>query len=710
MKRLLLLALLLPLAPVHAQPVRDKHVEAELLAEPASIQPGQPFWVALKLVMDEDWHTYWVNPGDSGLGTKIAWKLPEGFTASPIAWPMPHRISTPPLMSYGYEREVLLLARITPPADLPASEVTLGAKASWLMCKEACIPGRAELAITLPVRSGPAEADARRASDFAAARAALPVAPDGWTVRARYRESGLLIEATLPQGWRTGQKDVYFFADGESVTEAAAPQAVDWDGRTLRLSATRSSLASELPARLTGVLVSEQGWSGDGATKAVALDVELAPGDAVARAFDAPTAPARAGRSMTVPAALLFAFLGGLILNLMPCVFPVVSLKVLGFVEQAGESRGRLFAHGLVFAAGVLTSFWALAGALLALRAGGSEIGWGFQLQHPAVVIVLAAIFFLLGLSLFGVFEIGLSLTGAGSNLQARKGFGGSFFSGLLATIVATPCTAPFMGAALGYALALPTFTALLIFTMLGIGMAAPYLVLAASPGLISRIPRPGPWMETMKQLMGFLMMATVVWLAWVLGVQVGNGAVIALMAAFVALGLAAWILGRWAALHRPFSTRLAARLLALVLVLAAVLPAIRLAREGRGAPAAGPTVTAGGIVWEPWSPARVAELRAAGTPILVDFTAAWCLTCQVNKRVALHQREVEARLKQLGIATLKADWTYYDEAITRGLAEFGRSGVPLYVLYGRDRGAPPVLLPEILTPQVVLKALDGIR
>lgn len=690
----LLLTALMPEAVISA-PIRDKHVEAELIAEPLEIQPGKPFWVGLRLQMDEHWHTYWLNPGDSGLATKIRWALPDGFSAGPIHWPYPQLIPTPPLATYGYEGDVLLLIEITPPAQLHEEVYTLRARVDWLMCKEECIPGRADLSLTLS--AGPESgSNPAHAALFQEARKRLPRVSEAWSVEARRAGTEIHLHFKGPRALSF----VYFFPSEEDVIQHAADQLLVREGDAWALRMTRSANAQDWPARLRGVAVATPGWSDDPTHRALPIDVPL-----VASAV----APVQAGSDeapLTFGLALLLAFLGGLILNLMPCVFPVISIKLLGFVEHAGASRGRLLMHGLVFAAGVLICFWALAGTLLALRAGGSEIGWGFQLQSPRIIMALAALFFALGLNLFGVFEFGLSLTSTGQELQARSGYGGSFFSGLLATIVATPCTAPFMGAALGYALTLPPLSALAIFTALGAGMATPYVVLATMPGLIRRLPRPGPWMESLKQLMGFFMMATVVWLLWVLSLQGGTDALNRMSLLFWGLGIALWVAGRWGALHRPLKTRIRARIFAGALALLSLVST--LAPEPSKANAREGDETAGGIRWEPFSPDRVAALRAEGRPVFIDFTAAWCLTCQVNKRVALRRPEVEAKFRELGVATLQADWTDRDETITRALAEFGRSGVPLYVYYPADPSEPPRLLPELLTPGIVLDALAG--
>lgn len=686
-----LLLTLFVAGPAPATPVRDRHVEAELIAEVTAIEPGKEFWAGLRLRMDERWHTYWRNPGDAGMATEIKWDLPEGFQAGEIQWPHPQLIPTPPLVSYGYEGETMLLVPIKVPSELTARAVTLRARVNWLMCKEICIPGSADLALEIPI--GPALPDSRVATGFATARAALPRPAEGWHFRAEPAGADVLLHI---EG--TGALNaVRFFPYEEGYLNNAADQPFlrEGAGWTLRLS--RAESVEGWPSRLRGVLVAEPAWSSDPSHRATEIDVEIA-GAAVASSVTRP--------ALGFGVALLFAFIGGMILNLMPCVFPVLSIKLMGLIQQAGESRARMLAHGLVFAAGVLISFWLLAGALIALRAGGAEIGWGFQLQSPRVVMALASLFFALGLSLFGLLEFGLSLTGAGHHLQQQGGFAGSFFSGLLATIVATPCTAPFMGAALGYALTLEPLQALSIFTALGAGMALPYVALTAMPGLLRRLPKPGPWMESLKEAMGFLMMATVIWLLWVLSLQADAAALIRMAGLFLAIGFSMWIAGRWGALHRPKPVRLAARVLAVLIAGAALIAAIG-PTPGRAA-SAGETSLHGAVVrWEPFTPERVAELRSEGKPVFIDFTAAWCLTCQVNKRVALRRTEVEAKFAELGVATLVADWTDRNETIARALAEFGRSGVPFYVYYPPGKDSAPVILPEVLTPAVVLRALE---
>ncbi len=674
-----LLALLLPTAA----PAAPRHVQASLLSETESIQPGKPVVVGIRLQMEEGWHTYWKNPADSGLPTRMTWRLPEGFSAGALQWPRPERIAAPPLVSYGYEREVLLPVEITTPAALKTgTEVTLAGRVDWLECRERCIPGKAELSLTLPVRVESPRPSAA-AGGFAETRRLMPGPAGGWKIQVLASPGKLSLSFREPSSALA--RDAYFLAAEPQVLEYAAPQPLRRAGGSQVLELTRDPNGPKDLKQLKGVLVAEI------AGKTVILDVD-AP---VATAAKSAAAPAR---GLGLPAALSLAFLGGIVLNLMPCVLPVLALKVLGFVRHAGE-EGRPWRHGAAFTLGVLVSFWTLAALLLSLRSAGEQVGWGFQLQSPAFVVFLAGLFFLLGLNLFGVFEVGTSLIAAGNLAPRRTGVAASFWSGALATVVATPCTAPFMGSALGFGLSQPPRVSLLVFTALALGMAAPYFLLSLHPGWLRFVPRPGAWMVAFKQLMGFFLMATVVALVWLFGQQAGVNAMTALLAALVAMGLGAWLYGRASALPSRRG-RMAGSAAALALVTVGLL--IGLSRAGSSAPVAGDAVADG---WEPWSMERVATLREAGRPIFVDFTAAWCLTCQVNERAVLHDSEVQARFHEAGVVLLKADWTRHDPRITAALASHGRQGVPLYVLYGAD--TEPVVLPEVITPGIVRAALD---
>ncbi len=696
-----------------AIPTDSPHVKAELIAETAAIRPGMPFWVAIRFELEEHWHTYWQNPGDSGQPTSVTWDLPPGFVADAMQWPIPKRIAVSGLVGYGYETEVLHLVRLTPPSDLPVGKpVTLASKVKWLVCKEACIPGEAELSLTLPVTSE-APPPSAWVEAFARTRAQLPLPTSDWKLRATVDGDAVVLLLTPPTP-EAALTEATFFPFEELVIEGAEVQTLTRVKGGYALRMVRSKVAEAPPARLAGVVVTPEGWRGPGTEPGLAVDVAVEPptalGDALAPVAGAtqPTAPAAPPLGWAALVATLGgAFLGGLILNLMPCVLPVLSIKVLGFVEQARAGRGKAWQHGVVFAAGVVLSFWALAGALLALRAGGQQLGWGFQLQEPAFVAFLIAVLFVFGLVLFGVFEVGVGLAAVGQEAMGRTGLAGSFFTGALATVVATPCTAPFMGSALGVALAQPAAVALLIFTALALGLASPYLLLAAAPQLLRFVPRPGAWMESFKQLMGFLLMGSVVWLLWVLGLEVGVDGLALMLGALVLIGLGGWIWGRWGRYDRTPLTRRIALAAATVIIVGstgAVVNAIRQFPLPANA-ATGTSSDKGstGIQWEVFTPSRLAELRRNGKPVFVDFTAAWCLSCKANEKVALENTEVRAEIARRGIIMVKADWTNRDENITRALAEFGRSGVPLYVFYPPNGGEPKVL-PEVLTPGLVLE------
>jgi thiol:disulfide interchange protein/DsbC/DsbD-like thiol-disulfide interchange protein len=684
-------------AQLLAQDADDQspHSDAQLVADVKAIAPGEPFTAALRLLMDEGWHTYWVNPGDAGTPASIEWNLPQGFEPGPIQWPYPERIDVPPLMSYGYHDEVLLLVEITPPRDMTVgTTVALEAGAYWLICSDICLPAEQRLRLELRAAES-AEPDAGWTRQFAAAEDRLPRNSDDWEIRAERTAAGYRLDATPLRDVPVWEGDPYFFPSEEGVVAPAALQLVSRRDGALTLDLEESSYSSGPASRLKGVLLAPEGeaWDEAGRFRALAVDA------VVAGAAGGDALQVRGGTgSLTLIMALVFAFLGGLLLNLMPCVFPVLSIKVLGFVNQAGEDRFKAGAHGVAFGVGVILSFWALAAVVVLLRAGGSRLGWGFQLQSPAFVAAMAILLFGVALNLMGVFEVGTVLTRLGGRLGQPQSYADSLSSGVLATLIATPCTAPFMGAALGFAFTQPTMQTLLVFGVLGLGMATPYVVLSLSPPLLRLLPRPGAWMETVRQLLAFPLFGTVIWLVWVFARQTGVSGAAYLLTALMMLSLAVWILGRWKAELIDTRTRLVSR----TIVLLALALMVGLASRGTRAEAA----ESGSLQWQPFSQELVQQLRVARQPVFIDFTAAWCLTCQVNERVILASSVIQDAFVGHNVATLKADWTRFDPAITSALESFGRSGVPLYVFYPADPARSPVLLPTILTKTAVLDVL----
>ncbi|WP_242529316.1 protein-disulfide reductase DsbD [Methylacidimicrobium sp. B4] len=670
-------------------PAGSRHVEAVLLSETDSLSPGVPVLMAVRLRMEQGWHTYWRNPGDAGSATRIEWKLPEGFRAGPIQWPVPEVISVPPLTSYGYEGEAWLLVSVTPPASLPLGQtMALSAKVSWVECAQSCIPGSADLVLVLPVVAAPGKIDASLRAAFLQARAALPQAPPKTVQATAWVERGKLhLELKSTEKKAAVLESPRFLPVEEGLIVDSAPQTFRLKQFGILLEIPQPAKAKPLPRKLGGLLLAQSTeWKG---TRKIAWALEAEP-------VSAPIGLRVLPVSKELWLILGFAFLGGLILNLMPCVFPVLSLKVLHLVDRGREEGGGSFAHGLAFLVGVVSSFLVLATILLALRAQGAELGWGFQLQSAPFVAFLVVLFFLVSLSLFGVFELGASFGRMGGVADRVRGLWGSFGSGVLATVVASPCTAPFMGVALGFALAQPMWVALLVFGALGLGVAAPVFLLCSFPVLMRLLPRPGRWMEDFKQLLGFPMMAAVIWLLWVYGKLRGIDGVGSLLLALIGVGFGAWLFGRYANPSRILPVRLVAGLVGVLVVGAAIGYLLRDASSRRAEEP-----------WTPYSAARLNELRTEGVPVFLDFTASWCLTCKVNERIALNNPEVRKRFADRGVVWMVADWTNRDPAITQALSELGRSGVPTYALYGPDPQSEPKLLPELLTPRILLDELE---
>ncbi|MCP5155913.1 MAG: thioredoxin family protein [Ectothiorhodospiraceae bacterium] len=703
----------LPVAADSHPPPRAStpHVTATLLGEAGTIAAGEPFWLAVRFEIAPGWHTYWRNPGDSGLPTRVDWTLPAGFTADPIEWAVPSRLPFGPLVNYGYSDEVVHLVRVTPPASLaPDETLTLVGDVSWLACADVCIPESATVGLRLATAADTRPDPDQRAA-FATARARLP---DPRGPAATLVDRGEVLELELDLDLPSSNVSAYFFPFENGVVDHAAAQRIEPTAAGARLLMRRGAIAPERLASFDGVLV-----LGDAAhaSSGLALRPTVISGPAldpsVARSLTATEVPRPdpGTRPRMAPSlALLFAFLGGVILNLMPCVLPVIFIKGLGLLRSAAAGGGAVRAHGLVYTAGVLVTFGLLGGALVALRAAGSEIGWGFQLQSPAIVGLLALLMFAIGLNLAGALTIGTgTIAGAGQSLADRAGLAGSFFTGALAVVVATPCTAPFMAAALGFALTAPAPLALGVFLALGLGLASPYLLISLVPALVRLLPRPGAWMVRLKELLAFPMFATAAWLAWVIGAQAGPNGVGLLLAAMIALAFVAWLLR---VRPRAGAPRLAANLLAGLTAIAAVGAVGTLAPDATASPGGAPGAerATSDTVWKPYSRAALDRLRADGRPVFLNMTADWCITCLVNERTALATDAVRDAMRARDVAYLKGDWTNRDPEISALLASFDRSGVPLYVLYPpTSSGREPVVLPQILTESTMLEALAAL-
>ncbi len=670
-------------APV-AGPVRVQHLTVELLPLEGSIQPGGSATIGLHFTLDKGWHVYWVNAGDSGEPPSIKWTLPPGITAGAMRFPAPRRLPLGPLMDFGYEDEVLFPMTLSAAATLKVpSTAQLAGRVNWLVCREVCIPGKADLALPLQVASQQGPGDSGRQALFDRFRGRLPrPLPPSYQAVFGATPTGFALALT---GHPTASAE--FFPLEQSQIANAAPQPVrDVDGG-IEISLKRDENFRTKLTQLNGVLLLSDG---------TAYEIHAPPGPL-------PAALAGAAGASALLRAVSLAFLGGMILNLMPCVFPVLFIKGLALVESSRHHHTRIRAHGLVYALGILVSFWAVVAVLFGLRVGGRHLGWGFQFQSPGFVAVMALLLFFLGLSLAGMFEIGLTVTNAGSGLAARHGYAGSFFTGVLAVVVATPCTAPFMGAAIGFALAQSAATAFAVFTALALGLAAPYLLLTLHPVWMRHLPRPGAWMEVLKQSTAVPIFATVIWLVWLFASSAGFDALSALLAAFLLLAIAGWILGRWPARRVPSAFATA------VIVLAVATPLYTLWKfPASDANPAGAAAASNHEGWQPYSRAVIEQYRAQGRPVFVDFTARWCLSCQVNERVVLDRPDVRRRLHDSGIVLVRADWTRHDADIAGALSELGRSGVPTYVLYLPQ--GPPLILSELLTPGIVFGALDQIQ
>ena len=697
-----------------------------LFAEDISIQPGRPFWVILQMDLKKGWHSYWKNPGDSGMPMQIGWNLPEGITVEDIQWPTPKRFDQSGLIGYGYEEKATFLVRLRPSDKLsPAlKNVKIDTEVRWLACSDAfCTPGSNELSLELPVLISDPVPNAQNIKLFAETRIELPKTQ--WDIHVSQANNLIEIALTSPNDSLPTFKNAYFIPETKGNIDSSIEASLVVDPQKMGHYVV---VIKELPASklaiLKGILVlvseTEQGVF----TVAIEINTPIknAKSDIAIGDADIKVLKNHRAENLQTPEvsnddrefqggivlALFFAFIGGLILNLMPCVFPVISFKILSFVKMSGASRRTTLLHGIAFAVGVLVSFWIFAGLLLMLKAYGLEAGWGFQLQQPLFVAFLASLLLVFALSLFGVFEFGVSMSALAGDAEQKVGGNstaliGSFFSGMLATALATPCTGPFMAPALGFAATLPAFWSMTIFTSLGLGMAFPYLLLSAYPSLLRFLPRPGAWMTTFKELMGFMMLITVLWLISVFAAETGLFSLLLLLSGFLILAMASWIYGRCCL---PSATKLKrymgvalsgvfALIAGYIINASATTPMVETHESGQGE-------------WENFSAARLKQLRDEGKPVFIDFTAKWCLICQANHLV-LSTDEVSQKLKSSNVIKMKADWTSSDPEITSLLREFGRNGVPLYVLYGKDTVEAPQVLPQLLTPGSIIEAIENI-
>lgn len=633
-------------SPARAQVVYDAHTELELVSGVEAIVAGEPFAAAVRIKTDPGWHVYWKNSGDSGLPVSIHWNLPAGFQGGAIHWPVPERMEEAGLTTYGYPMGVFLIAEITPPATLTENTVTLKAQVDWLACERICVPGKADLLLNLPV--GEAAFPSTWAYELAQTRSRWPQ-PSPWPIEAFQNGQVIGLNINVPSAERSTVTSLEFFPDRNDVIVHSVAQTLRATGRGLELSIPRSGIQTGKVDSLSGILVVRDA---QGKRRAFEVAVDKVAQLVAPRHSRGPSGAALppALPEVSLWLACLFAFIGGLILNLMPCVLPVLSIKVLSLIEHGGERKKALLS-GLVYTLGVLVSFWLLAGVLIVLKALGQQIGWGFQFQSPVFLIVMCLILFVFALNLWGLFEISVFFPKAAAHINQRYGYSKAFFSGVLAVVLATPCTAPFMGTAIGFALTQSALVNLLIFTFLGLGLAFPFFSLSAFPQALKFVPKPGPWMKTFKKVLALLLVATILWLVWVLSYVV--------------------------------DTRIPAQQ----------------ARTDEPA-----------INWLDYSPELMQKLAQEGKPVFLDFTAKWCINCQINERVALSNREVADKFREIGVVAVKADWTRFDARITRALAELGKNSIPVYVIYYGEGHKGKKVLPEIITPATVLEALESVR
>jgi len=687
--RTLIAALSLVLTPALAVAAESNvqqspRATVSLVSEYAAVSPGQALRIGLRQRLAPHWHTYWKNPGDAGSPPSITFNAPPGATVGEIAWPGPDRFIIGPVASYGYENEIVFPMTLTVPRDArPGSQLVLEADADWVVCEKECIPEEGKFRLALPVEASARPASAGILAAFKSADARQPQPqPADWRASVSAGESTLQLAVEGEGISPASVRSALYFPDSWGVVDHVADQALTVEEGRLTLATTKGQ--GYTPGPSAGLLAITDGG---GQKRWFAL--ELTPA--------APAPAAEAPAALPLWQMALFAFLGGLILNLMPCVFPVLAIKATAVAGMSGGDRRAVRLSGLFYTLGVLAAFMALALALLAVRLGGSAVGWGFQFQSPLFVAAMSWLMLAIGLNLSGVYEIGGALAGAGQGLTERKGHAGSFFTGLLAVVVATPCTAPFMGAAIGSALVAPAYVSLAVFAMMGLGLALPFLLLGMFPALARRLPRPGAWMVTLRQAMAFPMYATAAWLLWVLAQQAGEAGLRMALAGLVLVGLVAWLVGlgqqRAGKTWWPRGAALAG-VVGIVGLMAAL--------HGAGPVAAAPAQS---MQAEPYSAERLAFLRAEGKPVFVNMTAAWCITCLVNERTTLSTAAVQQAMRERGVVYMKGDWTNRDPAITAFLQSFQRDGLPFYAFY--PAGKEPVVLPPVLTQAIVTESFE---
>ncbi|MEC8973904.1 MAG: protein-disulfide reductase DsbD domain-containing protein [Verrucomicrobiota bacterium] len=680
---------------------------AKLLLSHSEAKPGTTVTAGLELTMDDGWHTYWINPGEAGIATSVEWTLPKGVSAGPIQWPTPDKFTALGSIGYGYHGKTILLVPLTITSDAAPGQATISGKVSWLECKVLCVPRDQSVSAALTIAGS--DALSVDAAKLDAVRETLPKTDAELTVKAVWDGEDKEDERSLLIEFDAGQADNdadFFSMPSEAFEVSPESEVTAIDGGRVRIRKTVSKYEGAWPSELAGLAVR---YLEDHA-KTEAFEVRFSVDSITSGGAGTTMAQPMPSAGQSLWQMLFYAFLGGLILNVMPCVLPVISLKILGFVNQSSESPGRVRLLGLLYGSGVVVSFLALAGVVIGVKSAGSLASWGMQMSNPQFVVLLTVLILLVALNLFGLFEVTLSSIGvAAGSVAGREGAGGAFFNGVLATVLATPCTAPFLAPALGFAFTQTAAVILLIFVTVALGLAFPYVVLSWNPKWLRFLPKPGPWMERFKVAMGFPMLATGIWL-FTVSIEYYGGRVLWFGIFLTVIAMAAWVFGEF------FQRGTRRRGLALCIAGALALGGVVFGLEGQmqwrtpvdpsQAKAGVVQDIPGGIRWHRWSPEAVAEAREAGQPVLVDFTAKWCLTCIANKKTSLDIESVRTVLADKNIKAFRADYTRRPDDISKELRRRGRAGVPLVLVFPSDKAEQPEMLPELLTPDIVLTAL----